>query len=170
MTNKFRKNPAVCLLISILRLLAGKLRFSKQYSGCSVKMEDGQEYMIFRHMTVYPVRNVEQATMFIVQFKFARLSYNANRIASIIPMLLITGFPGFQIKMYAVNKENGFWQGMYQWKTHKHLEDYMKSFVYKMMNKRALKKTISSREFSNQLLINYIDKNKISRYEVLKNA
>lgn len=162
MSNKFRKSPPVCLIISLLKLLTRKLRLPNKYSGCSIKMEDGQGFTIFRHITKYPVRNVEQATTFIVRFKFARLSHNANRIASIIPMLLITGFPGFQIKMYAVNKENGYWQGMYQWKTQKHLEDYLKSFVYKMMNKRAIKNTISSTEYSNQLLINHIDKHKIS--------
>ena len=124
-------------------------------------MKDGQEFTIFRHITTFPVNDAEQAITFIVRFKFARLSHNANRIASIIPMLLITGYPGFQTKMYAVNKDNGYWQGMYQWKTQKHLEEYLKSFVYKMMNKRATKETISSKEHRNQLLANYIDNNKI---------
>jgi hypothetical protein len=124
-------------------------------------MEDFQKYTIFRHITVFPVEDIEQAVTFIVRFKFARLSHNANRVASIIPMLLITGFPGFQTKMYAVNKENGYWQGMYQWKTQKHLEDYLESFVYKVMNKRAIKETISSRRYRNQLLTNYVDSNEI---------
>jgi hypothetical protein len=76
-------------------------------------------------------------------------------------VLLITGFPGFKTKMYAVNNEKGFWQGMYQWKIRKHLEVYLKSFVYKMMNKRAITTTISSREYRNQLLTKYIDNNEI---------
>ena len=123
-------------------------------------MEDFQKYTIFRHITVFPVEDIEQAVTFIVRFKFARLSHNANRVASIIPMLLITGFPGFQTKMYAVNKENGYWQGMYQWKTQKHLEDYLKSFVYKLMNKRAIQETIISWEYSKELLMDYIDTHK----------
>ena len=161
MATKFRKSPPVCLFISIGRLLAGKLKLSKQYLKDTVKMDDGQEFTIFRHITKYPHRNDEQAVTFVVRFKFARLSHNANRFASIIPMLLITGYPGFQTKMYAVNTENGYWQGMYQWKTQKHHEDYLKSFVYKMMNKRAIQETISSWEYSNQFLINYIDKHRI---------
>ncbi len=160
METKFRKSPPVCLFISIGRLLIGKLKLSKQYHKDTVKMEDGQEFIIFRHITNSPITNTGHAVTFIVRFKFARLSHNANRFASIIPMLLITGFPGFQSKMYAVNKENGYWQGMYQWKTQKHLQDYLKSFVYKMMNKRAIQETISSHKYSNQLLINYIDKHK----------
>ena len=162
MAKKFRKSPPICLIISLVKLLTRKLRLPNQYSGCSLKMEDGQIFTIFRQISKYPTRNVEQAVMFIVRFKFARLSHHGNRIASIIPMLLIAGFPGFQTKIYSVNKENGFWQGMYQWESQKHLEDYLKSFVYKMMNRRAIKETISSREYCNQMLINYIDKNRIS--------
>lgn len=161
MATKFRKSPPVCLVISIGRLLVWKLRLSKHYINETVKTEDGQKFIIFRHIYYYPVDDNEQSVTYIVRFKFARLSHNANRFASIIPMLLITGFPGFQTKMYAVNKENGYWQGMYQWKSKKHLDDYLKSFVYKMMNKRAIKETISSREYSNQLLIDYISIHKV---------
>jgi hypothetical protein len=125
-------------------------------------MEDGQEYSIFRHITAYPLKEKDAAIIFIVRFKFARLSHSANKIASIIPMLLITGFPGFQTKMYAVNKKNGYWQGMYQWQTQAHLEEYLKSFVYKMMNKRAIKETLKSNEYRNQVLINFINNNEIN--------
>ena len=156
METKFRKSPPVCLFISIGRLLIGKLKLSKHHLKDTVKMEDGQEFIIFRHITDYPVKDIEQAVTFIVRFRFARLSHNANRFASIIPMLLITGFPGFQTKMYAVNKENGYWQGMYQWKTQNHLEDYLKSFVYKMMNKRAIQETIKSFQYENNSLDNFI--------------
>ena len=162
MANKFRKSPPVCLMISLLKLLTGKLRLPHQYYGCSLKMEDGQTFTVFRHITKHPNKKVEHAVTFIVRFKFARLSHNGNRVASIIPMLVIAGFPGFQTKMYALNKESGFWQGMYQWESSKHLEDYLKSFVYKMMNRRAITESISSREYKNQMLINYVDKNKIS--------
>jgi hypothetical protein len=120
-------------------------------------MDNGEEYTIFRHITTQSLKAQKTATTFIVRFKFARLSHKANKIASVIPMLLITGFPGFQTKMYAVNKKNGFWQGMYQWKTQKHLEEYLNSFVYKMMNKRALKETISCKGYGNQLLLNLIN-------------
>lgn len=161
MATKFRKSPPVCLGISLIRLLLGRLRYSKQYIGNSVKMDDGQEFTIFRHITAYPIDENETTSVFIVSFKFARLSHKVNKIASIIPMLLITGFPGFLTKIYAVNKENDYWQGMYQWKSKQALEEYKKSFVFKMMNKRAIKNTVSSMEFDNQQLNDYIVKNKI---------
>ena len=160
--NTFRKLGLVCLLISVFRLLIGKLRLSRQYKNETVKMEDGQEFTIFRNIHTHPVKGSEQSVTFIVRFKFAKLSYKGNKIASRIPMLLITGYPGFQIKMYAANKETGYWQGMYQWKTKEHLDDYLNSFIYKMMNKRAIKESLSSRTYENQLLIDFIDRHKVS--------
>ncbi len=59
--------------------------------------------------------------------------------------------------MYGVNKRNGYWQGMYQWQTTQALEEYKKSLVFKMMNKRAIKSTLSSRESEYQSLIDYIN-------------
>ena len=157
MAKKIRKSPPVCLGISLVKLLLGKLRYSKQYLGQTVKIEDGQEFVIFRHITVSTCNRNENEIIFIVSFKFARLSHKANKIASIIPMLLITGFPGFNTKIYAVNIGNGYWQGMYQWKSKKHLEEYKNSFVYKMMNKRAITDTVRSNEFSNKKLTDFIE-------------
>jgi len=71
-------------------------------------------------------------------------------------MLLITGFPGFHIKMYAVNSVNGYWQGMYQWESIQALEEYRKSFVYRMMNKRAIKESIQSFKLENYNLYDFI--------------
>lgn len=161
MSNKLRRHPLTCLVISIYRLLIGKLIFSKQFIGETVKMDKKSNYQNFRHITNKHVASDNKSIVFIVSFKFSSLSHKANKLASIIPMLLITGFPGFEKKIYAVNHENGYWQGMYQWKTKKHLDDYLNSFVYKMMNKRALKETISSRKYDDQLLNNFIDNNKI---------
>jgi len=123
-------------------------------------MEDGQEYAIFRHIRTHPQKEKGKTTVFIVSFKFARLSHKANKIASIIPMLLITGFPGFNTKMYGVNKKNGYWQGMYQWESKDALDEYKKSFVFKMMNKRVIKETIHSFQLENHCLIGFIEKAK----------
>jgi hypothetical protein len=47
---------------------------------------------------------------------------------------------------------------MYQWKSKQALEGYKRSFVFRMMNKRAKKGTVSSIEIDNQHLNNYIEK------------
>ena len=152
-----RKTPVVCLIISVIQLLTGKLRLSRKYLDTSIEMESGKKFVIFRHITTFPVIPVDGECVFIVNFKFARLSHKANKLTSIIPMLMITGFPGFVAKMYAVNPDDGYWQGMYQWKSIKHLEDYKKSFVFRMMNRRAINKTIKSVEMINQKLIDIIE-------------
>ena len=157
MTNKFRKNPLICLVISLYRLAIGKLKLTDLYLDKTLLMKDSSKYNIFRHITIKNVQNDALSTVFIVSFKFARLSHKANKKASIIPMLLISGFPGFVKKIYAVNPENGYWQGMYQWKSLNHLEEYKKSFVFKIMNKRAILGSINSFEIENENLFSFIE-------------
>ena len=161
MINNIRKTPVVCLIISIIRLLIGKLKFSKAYFNNPIEMENGKKFVIFRHITIHPLKPAESGCVFIVSFKFARLSHKANKLTSIIPMLMISGYPGFAAKIYAVNPNDGYWQGMYQWKSIEYLEDYKKSFVFKMMNKRAIADSITSTEMINQKLIDFIVKHKI---------
>ncbi len=157
MATLIRKSPPICLGLSVFKLILGKLRLSKQYVGRTIKMQDGQEFTIFRYIAINPDRKSASTTSFFVSFKFARLSHNTNRIVSILPMLLITGFPGFEVKMYGVNKKNGYWQGIYQWQTTQALEEYKKSFVFRMMNKRAVKNTLSSMEMEDQNLADFVN-------------
>ena len=149
------------MVISLVRLLFGRLKYSQEFVGTTVKMENGAEYQIFRHIKSIHQNNDYQRSVFIVSFKFARLSYKANKFVSQFPMLLITGFPGFQTKMYADNKENGYWLGMYQWESKRALEEYKKSFVLKVMNWRAIDSSVKYLEFDTHLLNNYIEENKI---------
>ena len=131
-------------------------------------MTDGQAYTIFRHVQKHPAQVSDTSTIFVLRFKFSRLSHQANRIASIIPMLIITGYPGFNIKLYGVNKANGYWQGMYQWETEQALYDYTQSFVYRIMNKRAIHSTISSLELKGEQLIEYIKTDKFQKDGILQ--
>ena len=162
MNSKIRKSAPLCLLISLNRLLTGKLRFSKEYLNNSVKMEGGKLFVIFRHITSYPLIPSDKGCVFIVSFKFAHLSYFENKIASIIPMLLIAGFPGFAAKIYAVDPTDGYWQGMYQWKSVEHLSEYKKSFVFRMMNRRAKQDSITSIEIDHQNLTDLIESNRVN--------
>ena len=152
-----RKLPPVCLIISIIRLLTGRLRISKKYIDNSIRMENGKIFVIFRHITIHPLARDNDGCVFIVSFKFARLSHKLNKLTSIIPMLLISGYPGFVAKIYAVNPNDGFWQGMYQWKSIGHLEEYKRSFVFKMMNKRAIPETKNEFELPGLKLTDFIE-------------
>jgi len=156
MKSKFRRLPPVCLIVSVFRLITGKLRLSDLFMGEIIAMDDNSAFQVFRHITDRKVTFTSKYTVFIVSFKFSHLTHKANKIASIVPMLLITGFPGFVKKIYAVNPENGYWQGMYQWESLEYLEEYKKSFVFKVMNKRAIPKTIQSIQFENKSLDNLL--------------
>jgi hypothetical protein len=160
MASKFRKSPPVCLVISIAGLLSGRLRLSKKYLDMTIEMEDGSGFKIFRHITLRKINSDSSMIVFVVSFKFANLSHNANRLASVLPMLIIAGFPGFIAIMYAVNTTNAYWQGMYQWKSLRHLEDYKKSFVYRTMNRRAIGNSIKSNEYINQSLTDFVENKK----------
>jgi hypothetical protein len=155
-----RKIAVFCLILSVFRLLSRKLRVNTTYINTAVKMDGGEIYRIFRHITVHPSKRETDGILFIVSFKFARLSHRANKIASLLPMLLISGFPGFIQKLYAVNEEDGYWQGMYEWKSEEYLEAYKKSFVFRMMNKRAIPASIETMQYANQTVKGFIKKNK----------
>jgi hypothetical protein len=155
----FRRLPPVCLSIAIARLLTGKLRLSRQYVGTQILTENDKVFRIFRNIRIRQEETNDGNIVFVVQFKFARLSHRANKLASFIPMLIIAGHPGFIQKIYAADHDSGRWQGMYQWKSREYLEQYKRSFVYRMMNKRAVKSSIMSFDLENTRLIDYIEKN-----------
>jgi hypothetical protein len=147
------------MITALFRLAVGKLKLNDRYHSKTVEMQDSGKFTIFRHISQRNEMLFAAGTVFIVRFKFARLSHRANKKASVIPMLMIAGFPGFVQKIYAVNPQNGYWQGMYQWESSQSLEEYKKSFVFRIMNKRAVPETVSSFEIENEKLSNFIESN-----------
>jgi hypothetical protein len=161
MAMNVRKNPFVCLLLSLGRVLIGRLIYSNDYVGTTLKIENGEVYRIFRHIKSVPQSHDKQGSVFIVNFKFARLSQKTNRFVSQLPMLLITGFPGFRVKMYAVNHENGYWLGIYQWESKHALDAYKQSLVLRLMNSRAREGSVTYQELDHYRLTDYIEEHKI---------
>ena len=159
--HKIRKIPPVCLFIALIKLLVGRLKLQRNNIGLNVSTGNTDKYNIFRHISISPIHHEKDNCVFIVSFKFSRLAFKANKTASIIPMLLIAGYPGFMQKIYAINPKNGYWQGLYQWKSIKHLEAYKKSFVFRMMNERALKGSIQDDVIKNYQLDKIIDTSKL---------
>lgn len=145
--NKIRKIPPVCLCVALVNFLTGKLKLSKEYLETEFINKQGNVFKIFRNVVYKKQDSSHETIVFIVSFKFAHLSHRTNKMVSLIPMLLIAGFPGFVQKMYAVNEESGYWQGIYEWKAKQHLEAYKKSFVFRMMKNRALPKSIQEKEY-----------------------
>jgi len=140
-----RHNPFICFLITVGNMLRGCIHFLKEYRGKALRMDDGQQFTVFRHMVLDKSAKHPETipTVFIVRFTFAALSQQANRIASLIPIPLIAGFPGFREKIWMVNEQTGSWQGVYQWESEQAADAYQHSFVLGMMNKRAIPESLS---------------------------
>ena len=131
------------IIRAIYYLFISKLHFPSNYNNQIVRMDEGKEFKIFRHMHLKSSSQLENASIFIVRFKFKKFSHNTNIILSRIPILLIAGFPGFRDKLWTIDWKTGYWQGIYQWENVEAIENYKKSFVLGMMNKRAIDHTIS---------------------------
>jgi len=139
---KVRHLPPICFLAANANLLIGWVRFPREHLGRVLEMDDGQRFTVFRHAHLKR-RASGKPAVFVVRFKFARFSQAANRRLSIIPIPLIVGFPGFMDKLWMVNAENGYWQGVYQFESPAAVEAYRHSFVLGLMNRRAASGTLS---------------------------
>jgi hypothetical protein len=106
-------------------------------------MDDGKELKIFRHIHLKSSSQSETGSILIVRFKFKKFNHKTNIKLSKIPILLIAGFPGFRDKLWMIDWKTDYWQGIYQWDNVKSIEEYKKSFVLGMMNKRAIDNSIS---------------------------
>ncbi|OHD11644.1 MAG: hypothetical protein A2086_17175 [Spirochaetes bacterium GWD1_27_9] len=134
----------ICSIIrTIFYLITINLRFSKKYYGKTVLMDDGLKFKIFRHIKLESKKNIPTGSIFIVRFKFKKFSHKTNMITSIIPIPSIAGFPNFRDKIWMIDWETGYWQGLYQWDNTSAIEKYKKSFVLGIMNKRSIKSSLS---------------------------
>jgi len=151
----------VIVLSSIIRaiyyLLTAKLKFPSNYNNKVVRAEDGKEFTIFRHMCLKPRSRATEGSIFIVRFKFKKFSHSTNLRLSRIPILLIAGFPGFRDKLWMIDWETDCWQGIYQWENVEAIENYKKSFVLGMMNKRAIDNSISYNIIKDKNIDDYLN-------------
>ena len=145
------------IIRAIYYLIISKLQFPSTYTNKIVRTDDGKEFKIFRHMHLKSSNQSENGSIFIVRFKFKKFSHNANIRLSRIPILLIAGFPGFIDKLWMIDWETDYWQGVYQWENIEAIENYKKSFVLKMMNKRAVEKSISYQIIKDRTIDDFIE-------------
>ena len=131
------------IIRAIFYLIISKLQFPPNYNNKIVRADDGKEFKIFRHMHLKSSSQPEAGSIFIVRFRFKKFSHNTNIRLSRIPILLIAGFPGFRDKLWMIDWKTGYWQGLYQWENVEAIENYKKSFVLGIMNKRAIDNSIS---------------------------
>jgi hypothetical protein len=105
---------------------------------------DAQPYTVFRHL-ILARRTGATADMpiLVVRFRFARGTQAVNRRASLLPIPLIVGYPGFREKIWTMNPRTGYWQGIYQWESDSDAANYCRSFVLSIMTRRTEQGSLS---------------------------
>lgn len=153
-------HPLKSLLISIFNWITLKNHFPVIFNGKLLRMKDGSNFEIFRHVIVgnkMSLRN-EKGTIFIVRFKLSEMSVEKNIKFSRFPIPMFIGLPGFRAKFWLLNKETGYNQGIYQWKTERDATNYAKSFAIDFMKKRSLPNSISYEIISNENIYEFVEK------------
>ena len=145
------------IIRAIYYLFTSKLQFPSNYNNQIVRMDNGKEFRIFRHMHLKSGYQPEVGSIFIVRFKFKKFSHGTNIRLSKIPILLIAGFPGFRDKLWMIDWKTDYWQGLYQWENFEAIENYKKSFVLGMMNKRAIDNSISYNIIKDKNIDDYLN-------------
>ena len=133
-------NPFIAFLKTLSYLLRGRLHFPRNRIDEVITMEDGQEFVIFRHVVVdhRPDQPEKPGATFRVRFRFAHGSPKQNRRFSLFPIPFIVGLPGFRSKLWTINERSGVFQGIYEWDTVQDAENYTHSFPLKLMTKRSV--------------------------------
>lgn len=154
--NKFVFIKSMKLLLS--RLISRRIRFSKDYMGKILCMEDGKKFQVIRDLKVGQKQSIEKSVaVFKVHFKFSGLPLGVNKRLSIIPAPFLMAKAGFYEKIWTVS-EDGYFQGIYQWVSKEYAESYPQSFIFKLMTKRAKEGTLSYEVIPDMILSQYIKK------------
>ena len=145
------------IIKAIFKVVTFKLRFPRHYCNKTIKMDDGSEFRTFRHMHLTAHDSDSTGSIFIVHFKFKRFSHKTNVRLSRIPILMIAGFPGFRDKLWMIDHDTDYWQGIYQFASGEAIDGYRQSFVLHIMNKRAQSDSITYQIIRNQEIDNYLE-------------
>ena len=143
MSNNVQRGPFSSIVRAIYLLMQRRIHFSKGRLRDIV--DEGEEFEIFRHMTLDPSKDQPEkpGAIFKVRFQFASMSPEMNIRTSLIPIPFIVAQPGFRSKMWMLGQETGEFQGVYEWDTVASAENYWISFPMKLMKRRAVPESLS---------------------------
>ena len=143
MRKGLQRGPFSSIVRAIYLLIQGRIHFPKDRLGEIVN--EGEDFEVFRHMTLDPGKDQPEkpGAIFKVRFQFASMSPEMNKRTSRIPIPFIVAQPGFRSKMWALGRESGEFQGIYEWDTVASAENYWTSFPMKLMKRRAVPESLS---------------------------
>lgn len=150
-----------CMIIArtfIGNVFYGRVHFPKEYVGEVLKMQDGQEFTVFRRLVVIAEGDdPNNLAVFKVRFRFKNLKPGANKRLSMIPAPFLIGMRGFREKYWTINENTDYFQGIYQWESREIAESYPDSFIFKLMTKRSTPGTLSYEIIPNTDLSQYVE-------------
>jgi len=143
MSKNLQRGPFSSIVWAVSLSIQGRIHFPKDRLGEIV--DEGEEFEIFRHMTLDPGKDQPEkpGAIFKVRFQFASMSPEMNKRTSLIPIPFIAAQPGFRSKMWTLGRKTGEFQGVYEWDTITSAENYWTSFPMKLMKKRAVPESLS---------------------------
>ena len=152
-------HPLKSLFISTFNWITFKIHFPKIFNGKKLRMKDGAEFEIFRHIIVGDKTSLknEKGAIFIVRFKLSEMSVEKNIKFSRFPIPMFIGLPVFRAKFWLLNRQTGYNQGIYQWKTEQDAINYSKSFAVNFMTKRSEPNSISYEIFPKGNIYEFIE-------------
>lgn len=157
-------SPVKSFLVSLSNFIACRNSFPEDYNGQKLRMKDGAEFEIFRHVIVGNKQSLlnEKGAVFIVRFKLSKMSVEKNKRFSRFPIPMFIGLPGFRAKFWMCDSNTGFNQGIYQWETEQDAINYSKSFAVDFMAKRSDANSISFEIVPTENIYKYIDKHRVN--------
>ncbi len=134
--------PPVLIVRALILFFKRRVHFAKNIN--EITIHEKEDFIVFRKVTLDPVKNYSDKpkAALKVYFKFAKFSLKINRILSIIPIPLIISQQGFRSKTWLIGKDSGIFQGLYEWDSITDAENYMNSFVVKLMKRRSIPNTL----------------------------
>ena len=139
---KYTQFPPILLARAIALCWSRRVHFPVSQIGDSI--QEKEEFIVFRKVAVDPDVDQPQKpkALFKVYFRFAKFSFKANKLLSLIPIPFIIAQPGFRSKTWMSGKETGMFQGLYEWDSVADAEHYWNSFPLKLMKRRSIPDTL----------------------------
>ncbi len=129
-------NPVLSSFKFLSLSLSGKVHQHPESDGKTIDIQ-GNCYTIFRHISIKKNRNGTPPVVLILRFKFRHSSLKKDKFESFFQIPVFAGLPGFEGKCWTFDEANGIFQGVYQWESRSHAEEYLQSFAVQYVKKKS---------------------------------
>lgn len=149
-------NPVWSFFKTLVYLVTGRLLFPSNRVGETYKMEDGKDFVVFRHAIAKTKSRGQSPAVFKVRFLLVNMTPKQNKLFSLLPIPFFIGLPGFRTKFWMIDEKEGYFQGLYEWDSFLDAQNYSQSFAMKFMKKRSVHGTANFEILADKRVEDYI--------------